>query len=220
VSGDSLAPLQRRILEALAVVEPPFRLTGGGALAGFHAGRRATRDLDLFWRGRERLDELPRAVAGLLEDAGLDVAVVQQTPTFHRFVVRGGAESSVLDPVAEPAPSLEPAVAARVGSRTIAVDSAHEILVSKLCALLSRAELRDLVDIRVLLAAGGDLARAVAEAPRKDAGFSPPTVAWLLAEIDPAAMGRAVGLPEAEVAELAAFHRQLTEQMAALGAPE
>ena len=43
----------------------------------------------------------------------------------------------------------------RIGGVSIAVDTKHEILVNKLCALLHRSELRDLMDIAALVAAGG-----------------------------------------------------------------
>lgn len=43
-----LSPLQWRILRALAVEDPPWSLTGGGALVGFHLHHRETRALDLF----------------------------------------------------------------------------------------------------------------------------------------------------------------------------
>jgi hypothetical protein len=58
VSGGRLSPLQRRILKALAGLSPPWTLTGGGALVGFHLGHRETRDLDLFWRSRAELGQL------------------------------------------------------------------------------------------------------------------------------------------------------------------
>src|SRR5207247_7289633 len=64
VSGDKLTPLQRRILRVLASLQPPWTLTGGGALAGIHLGHRETRDLDLFWRNRseEHTSELQSRV--------------------------------------------------------------------------------------------------------------------------------------------------------------
>lgn len=46
-------------------------------------------------------------------------------------------------------------------------------LVNKLNALLDRWASRDLVDVHALLATGLSLERAIADAPRKDAGFSP-----------------------------------------------
>ena len=53
----ALSPLQVRILEALADLDPPWTLTGGGALVGFHLKHRTTRDLDLFLHGRAMLED-------------------------------------------------------------------------------------------------------------------------------------------------------------------
>jgi len=54
-SGGKLDELQKRVLESLAAVRPPFILGGGGALAGVHLAHRKTRDLDLFWREQAQL---------------------------------------------------------------------------------------------------------------------------------------------------------------------
>ena len=64
------------------------------------------------------------------------------------------------------------------------IDAAADILVNKLCALVSRSELRDLEDVRALVASGLDLDRALDQAPSKDGGFSPMTLAWLLPQLD------------------------------------
>jgi hypothetical protein len=61
-----LSNLQERVLVALAGIEPPWTLSGGAALAGFHTAHRETRDLDLFWqRSRELGDRtLPKQSTG------------------------------------------------------------------------------------------------------------------------------------------------------------
>src|SRR4051812_20084129 len=61
-STGKLSGIQRRVLEALADIEPPFVLSGGAALSGVHLGHRTTRDLDLFWRNRAKLEGLPELV--------------------------------------------------------------------------------------------------------------------------------------------------------------
>lgn len=66
-------------------MEPAFTLTGGGALAGVHLGHRTTRDLDLFWRERAKLDDLADRVSERLLDQGLAVSTIQTGRTFHRF---------------------------------------------------------------------------------------------------------------------------------------
>jgi hypothetical protein len=106
-----------------------------------------------------------------------------------------------------------------IGRVEILVDTPHEILVNKLCALVQRSELRDLVDVRGLLGAGGDLERALRDAPRKDGGFSPLVLSWQLEGLDLGAMGRAEGLTEHEVAELDAFRTTLIARLSRLSHP-
>jgi hypothetical protein len=62
----------------------------------------------------------------------------------------------------------------------IVVDSPREILANKLCALLSRTELRDLVDVARLEEAGHDPIAAVHLAAQKDAGLTAGQLAWVL----------------------------------------
>ncbi len=102
----------------------------------------------------------------------------------------------------------------------ILVDPPHEILAAKLCALLSRSELRDLDDVRALLAVGGNLVRALADAPRKDAGFSPVTLAWVLEQLPIAAMGRALARSADEILELEEFRQKLVREILAAATPD
>jgi predicted nucleotidyltransferase component of viral defense system len=60
------------------------------------------------------------------------------------------------------------------------VDSAEEILANKMCTLLSRVEVRDLVDVMALEQSGLDPIAAVWPASRKDAGVTPSQLAWVL----------------------------------------
>ena len=66
----------------------------------------------------------------------------------------------------------------------IRVDPPEEILANKLCALLSRSEVRDLVDVRALELAGYKVERALEAAHAKDSGFTPAQLAWVLSEIE------------------------------------
>ncbi|MDP2307244.1 MAG: nucleotidyl transferase AbiEii/AbiGii toxin family protein [Pseudomonadota bacterium] len=194
-----MSPLQRRILDLLAGFDPPWRLTGGAALAGFHLGHRTTRDLDLFFHGRSVLDTIPSEVESTLRAAGLSVRTEREAPGYRRYVVEDPVERTIVDVVAEPVPAVEPAIEASPG---IFVDTRHEILVNKLTALLGRSAIRDLVDVGALLADGGDLDRAIVDAGRKDGGFSPPTLAWLLAQLPVEALAESSGIDPSPLLEL------------------
>lgn len=218
--GDRLTTLQRRILRTLATLDPPWTLTGGGALALVHLGHRETRDLDLFWRRRRDLGTSVRDAETPLQADGLEVTVLRTAPSFAELRVRDGQELCIVDLVAEPFAPLAPPVRAEVEGSFIAVDSAHEILVNKLNALLSRSELRDLVDVKALLEAGGDLERALGDAPRKEAGFSPLTLAWVLKDFPVRTLARVARLEPAEVEGLVDFQRGLVDIITATSRPE
>ncbi|MEZ4367827.1 MAG: nucleotidyl transferase AbiEii/AbiGii toxin family protein [Kofleriaceae bacterium] len=165
------------MLDLLAGLEPPWVLFGAGALIGFHLGHRTSRDLDLAFRPLLALGETPREVEARLRLAGLEVEHVQRAVSFARLRVRDASEAIELDLVADPTPAIEPPLEPRPGVR---VETARTLLAQKLGALLSRTELRDLEDVGALIDAGGDLVRGLADAVQLDAGFSPPTLAWLL----------------------------------------
>lgn len=180
-----LSPLQVRILTVL--VGLPWTLTGGGALAGYHLGHRTTRDLDLFFHGSRHLAFYPAEIESRLQTAGLDTRRIQTAQTFCRIEVDDQRERIPIDLVADPSPCMEAPIEMHDG---VFVDTRHEILVNKLTALLSRWAVRDLVDVRELVRCGTDLDRALEDAPRKDSGFSPETLAWVLdttpaSEIEP-----------------------------------
>ncbi len=217
--GSQLSSLQGRILTILAGQQPPWTLTGGAALVGFHLGHRQTRDLDLFWHGLVRLPALePMKLA--LEDAGIEVSILRRTPSFCTLRASAGAEVVLVDLVADPVPPIEPPEQRGSPEASFLVDTPHEILVNKLNALLSRSELRDLVDTKALLELGGDLERALGDAAVKDGGFSPATLAWVLRDLPIAALAQAGGLPRDAATELAAFRDALVERLALLCRPE
>ena len=218
-SGGKLDPLQIRVLEALATVRPPFILGGGGALAGIHLAHRKTRDLDLFWRDQPQLGEIPRLIETRLADEGLTVFPLQRSPLFVQLRVGDASSVVVVDLIAEPASSLEPPWRCRVGGSEILVETPHAILVEKFCALLERSELRDLVDIEALIRSGQNLRSAISDASRRDAGFSPLTLAWVLREWNTRTIANAAGLTDAEGDRLESFRQSLIGQLVAPDQP-
>ena len=128
--------------------------------------------------------------------------------------------SGLKPPWTERASALEDPVRFEIAGSRILIDSPHEILVNKLCALLSRSELRDLLDVKALVENGIDLDRALADAPRKDAGFSPLTLAWVLKGFQLRVLGGELGLGNAELEEIAKFQASLVERLVRSGAPE
>lgn len=220
MSGNRLSRLQRRALRVLARLDPPWTLTGGGALVGFHLGHRETRDLDLFWRNRGELGDLVADALGALRSDGLDAQALRIAPAFAELRVTDGTDACIVDLVAEPFAPVEAPVRAEIEGAPIAVDSRRELLASKLATLLERSEARDLADVKALLEAGGDLEAGLRDAPLKDAGFSSLTLAWVLKSYDPRAAAKALGLSDSRLEELVSFRQWLIDRLTSLAAPE
>jgi hypothetical protein len=174
-----LSPFQREILEGFFKRQKDFFLTGGAALAGYHLGHRVTEDLDLFTQSK-LLDEGESSLQETAREIGASVESLRTAPDFRRRLVRRGDEAVVVDLVMEHAPQGDDE---KQFHGNIVVDPPREILANKLCALLSRAELRDLVDVLALERAGYSPDRALDLAHKKDTGLTPAQLAWVLSEI-------------------------------------
>lgn len=175
----ALSNLQNDFLREFFGRENRFYLSGGAALVGFYLGHRETHDLDLFTLD----DEIENGfiiVRDVARALGASVEAIQTAPDFRRLLVRRGDESIVVDLVREYVFQLETEKREIGGIR---IDSPEEILANKLCALLSRSEIRDLVDVRELERAGFNLEDALAVARKKDTGLTAAQLAWVLSQI-------------------------------------
>lgn len=99
----------------------------------------------------------------------------------------------------------------------IRVHSLREIAANKLCALLGRGEIRDLVDLRAILERGLELRAVLADAERKDGGMSAAALAWVL---DSLRIGSEAELPGGVSAgELERFRSDLVRRLRDLALP-
>ncbi len=210
---DRLTALQRDLLAAFFARDSDFYLTGGAALAGFHLGHRTTEDLDLF-TPLEHLDTGVLALQEATASLGASIEGVRVRPAFRRYLVRRGNESVIVDLVHEPVAQgqLEKPLHGR-----IRVDPPAEILANKLCTLLSRSEIRDLVDVMELERSGCDLAQAMRLAHRKDSGFTPAQLGFVLSEIRIGDDARIPG--RCSAADVRAYLADLVERLARMAMP-
>lgn len=174
-----LGRLQEEFLAAFFKHEARFFLTGGAALAGFHLAHRETHDLDLF-TVEDALEEGDAAVAEAARELGADIESILKSPDLRRYLVRRGNDAVLVDLVRERVPQIVPE---KPVVRGIRVDPPQEILANKLCALLARAEVRDLVDIRALELAGYSVESMISAAASKDAALTPGQLSWVLGQI-------------------------------------
>ena len=209
-------PLKRDFLRAWFAQEQRFFLTGGSALGLFYLDHRRSYDLDLFTAEEVEGKEVQNLVQRTAADIGAECAAVRTAPDFHRFRLTRGDEREIIDVVVDRAPQLD---TQKASFGSIQVDTLREILANKLTTLLSRAELKDVVDLYFLEQAGQDLLAAIPDAQAKDGGWEPAVVSMLLAGLHvrevPAWM-----IKELAPEDLEAFLGRLRLALAKLALPE
>ena len=179
MTGNVLNNLQKDFLREFFRRENRFFLSGGAALVGFYFGHRTTHDLDLFTLENE-IENGFRLAGEVARELNASVESIQTSPDFRRLLIRRETEAIVIDLVQESVFQISPEKPVINGIR---VDPAEEILANKLCALLSRSEIRDLVDVRELEKAEFNLKDALSAAQRKDTGLTAAQLAWVLNQI-------------------------------------
>jgi hypothetical protein len=208
-----LTPLQTTVLDEFFAHERGFFLTGGGALVGFHLKHRETTDLDLFTSSGEAFERARLSLPLLAQTLSGSLSVLQDAPGFRRVVLERGAEALVVDLVRDVGPQLHQ----KTEIDGIIVDPVEEIFSNKLTTLVSRQEVRDLVDVLELERLGLRVEAFLAEASAKDGGCTPATLAWLLSQWHfPTNLKVPPGY---DVEQLRRFKDELAERMAIAAHP-
>jgi predicted nucleotidyltransferase component of viral defense system len=210
----TLNNLQNDFLREFFKRESSFFLTGGAALAGFYLGHRKTEDLDFFTLENE-IETGFNIIKDVANVLNATVEAIQTSPDFRRFLIKRGSESIVIDLVREYVYQIDREKNKINGIR---IDSPQEILANKLCALLSRSEIRDLVDIYELEQAGFQVEDAVSAASLKDTGLTSAQLGWILSQIK---FGDDAIIPsEIKVEELRKYLDNLIERLTIISFPK
>lgn len=213
MSKSQLSPLQEEVLSLFFEREDRFFLTGGAALAGFHLKHRRTADIDLFATDKDCLDAGEVVLQRVAAELGATLKKLQTEPLFRRCLLERGSDRVVVDLVTDQ--TIQGREKMTIGN--VRVDPPAEIFANKLCALLSRSEVRDLVDVHALERSGESFDDALKLAMRKDTGFTPANLAWVLSEIE---IGDDARIPGGVTpAELRAFIAGLIARLARAAYP-
>lgn len=176
---DVLSALQWEFLSFFFQGAPPFFLTGGTALSAFYFQHRYSEDLDLFTLDSDAFDRVPLYVADAATKLAASLASLQTAPQFRRYQLSRKGESVIVDFVREVVPQISEEKNRFDG---IMVDTLDDIAANKVCTVVSRAEIKDYIDLYFLARAGYPLENYIEAAQRKDAGVSQAMVGYLLSE--------------------------------------
>jgi len=181
-----LTPLQHRLLTRLFADYKELRaffLTGGTALAAFYFGHRRSEDLDLFTTDERALRSIPAVMEEIAQREGLRVERVRDFTFFQQFEVRDPQTIDAFPLRLDFVKDITPQFGERRDFGGILVDDARNIGSNKVCAILGRTDVKDFVDLYVLLRHGYDFDTLLAEAQQKDGGLTPFWLAVALREV-------------------------------------
>ena len=100
----------------------------------------------------------------------------------------------------------------------VRVDTLREILVNKICTLISRCEVKDLVDLYFLHKRGHQVAEHFAAAQTKEGGLEPAMISFLLSQVNVDRVPDYL-LQPLDLADFNRFIRELQATMAKLALP-
>ena len=215
-NSKAITALKRDFLKRFAARNHDFFLTGGSALGIFYLEHRLSYDLDFFtceptveWHLLENL------VRGIAADIQAECHALTASPDFHRYQIVRPPESEILDFVIERIPQLDEKKNDFDGVR---VDTIREIMVNKICALIHRCELKDVLDLYYLQRKGYSVRDYLKETKRKEAGLDPAMISFLLSrlkiDIDPDYL-----LAPLDLADFRRFVDELRKEMAQVSFP-
>lgn len=213
--SSAVTPLKRDFLKSFFSKEKRFFLTGGSALGLFYLNHRYSYDLDLFSTEPVEWIELDGIVRLCGRETGMTLELLRDTPTFRRYRLSRNKESEIVDFVLDANPQMDPD---KPWIDHIRVDTLHEITLNKITTLISRCELKDLVDLYFLEKEGIRIEDCVEEALCKDGGLDPAMFSLLLNNM------KITELPEYLIKpltldELRRFVDELKQRMAEIAFP-
>lgn len=134
---------QERLLHELAgirLINDHFFLTGGTALSVFYLYHRTSEDLDFFTINYAGLANVSDTLRRTYQD---NLSLIQSSLTFLSYLINGVKVDFVIDPMSE---TNKPYDYTLKTGKTLKLDLIDNISSNKLTAMVSRFEIKDIVD--------------------------------------------------------------------------
>ncbi len=177
----ALTPLKHDFLRSFFAETQTFYLTGGSALGIFYLQHRLSYDLDFFTQEEVNWHLLSNMLMKIAGEISAELSNKTASPLFYRFELTRGDAHEILDFVLEQVPQLD---LEKEQFDDIRVDTLREIAANKVCMMVSRSELKDLLDLYFLDKAGVDLIGLIPAAQRKEGGLEPAMLSHLLSQVE------------------------------------
>lgn len=172
----SLTDIKRDFLNHFFDYDDRFFLTGGSALSIFYLDHRFSYDLDLFTPEKIDWHLLDNEIREISDKIGASQNVISSSLLHKRYQLKRKDECEIIDFVIEKVPPLHN----KNTFGKIKVDTAEEIGVNKICTLVSRSEIKDIIDLYFLSRSNFDIVGHLNDSMKKDSGLNASTLSFIL----------------------------------------
>jgi predicted nucleotidyltransferase component of viral defense system len=155
-----------------------FYLTGGTALSAFYLRHRYSEDLDFFTNDEVAFRRAENIVMDSCAALKISFSSIRLTSYFKHFSIGKGNDFLTLHFAKDVPYHLKPSN----HFDGIVVDSLEDIAANKICAVLGRTEMKDLIDLFFLDEAGYGVSEYFTHAQQKDGGLTDETLAYALSQ--------------------------------------
>jgi len=212
----AVTPLKRDFLKSFFSQEKRFFLTGGSALGLFYLEHRYSYDLDFFSEEHVTWLELDGVMHLCTSQIGATLELLRDSPTFRRYIITRNDDTEIIDIVVAVESQIDPE---KPWIGDIRVDTLHEIMLNKITTLISRCELKDIVDLYFLEKQGFLVETYFEEAQKKDGGLDPSMISLLLNSLTVSELPDYMIKP-LSLEELRSFIKDLKRRMALMAYPD
>jgi hypothetical protein len=212
----SLTPLKHDFLKSFFTKCQDFFLTGGSALGVFYYDHRFSYDLDLFTVKDIDWHFLEKLFISVAEEINAVYKSIIKAPFFHRYELKRDKDKEIIDFVIEKVPQIDKE---KKTFDIIKVDTQLEIGINKICTLLSRTELKDIIDLYFLVKNGFDIKENIEKAKLKDGGVEPAIISYLLSQFKISTLPDYM-IEKVTIEELEKFISVIKKLMAEIAYPE
>ncbi len=175
-----LTPLQNNFLQEFFNHTQEFYLTGGTALSAFYLEHRFSEDLDFFTNNEAAFRRAENVINDVCAALKIPTSSITITSYFKHFNV--GEKDDFLTIHFSKDVSYHVKPPNHFGN--VIVDSLEDIMANKICAVLGRTEMKDLVDLFFLDQAGHKIDQYFSFAEQKDGGLTHDSLAYALSQFD------------------------------------
>lgn len=181
-NNEILSALQKEIIQEFFRITDKFYLTGGTPLSAFYLKHRYSIDFDFFTSDEIAFQNINTIIHKICKNLAKKYSIITDTFYFkHINVIDNSSRELLILHFSYDITEQFNKIKNRFDN--IIVDTLEDILINKICAILGRSEIKDLIDLYFIAQEGYDILKYIPYAQKKNGGLEKEVLAYCLNNI-------------------------------------